>query len=103
MFVALMFHVFFAGRVYSLEGVLVVTGRQGFKPAQVTLKRTLLEFAKKKGFAENFTDFKVHYFLITACVQCDYNLVMYELVIILFWILQGAVFSSAVGRHVGPT
>ena len=81
MFVALIFHVFFAGRVYSLEGVLVVTARQGFKPAQVTLKRTLLEFAKKKGFAENFTDFKVHYFL-----QCDCNqLVMYESAIILFW------------------
>ena len=48
------------GKVYSLEGVMVVTARQGFKPAQVTLKRTLLEHSKKKGFATNFTDFKVH-------------------------------------------
>ena len=49
------------GKVYSLEGVMVVTARQGFKPAQVTLKRTLLEHSKKKGFATNFTEFKVHY------------------------------------------
>ena len=47
------------GKAYSLEGVMVMSGRQGFKPAQVTLKRTLLEYSKNKGFAANFTDFKV--------------------------------------------
>jgi hypothetical protein len=43
-----------------MEGVLVVSGRQGFRPAQATLKQTLLKYAKEKGFAANFTDFKVH-------------------------------------------
>ena len=47
------------GKVYTLEGVLVVSSRQGFRPAQATLKQTLLKYAKEKGFAANFTDFKV--------------------------------------------
>ena len=36
-----------------------MSGRQGFRPAQATLKQTLLKYAKEKGFATNFTDFKV--------------------------------------------
>ena len=48
------------GKVYTLEGVLVVSGRQGFRPAQATLKQTLLKYAKEKGFAANFTEFKVN-------------------------------------------
>ena len=45
--------------MYTLEGVLVVSGRQGFRHAQVTLKQILLKYTKEKGFAANFTDFKV--------------------------------------------
>ena len=57
------------GKVYSLEGVLVVSDRQGFRPAQVTLKRTLLEHAKNAGFAADFTDFKVHITQIDPCLR----------------------------------
>ncbi len=48
------------GKVYTMEGVLVVSGRQGFRPVQATLKQILLRFAKEKGFAANFMDLKVY-------------------------------------------
>ena len=65
------------GKVYTLEGVLVVSSRQGFRPAQGTLKQTLLKYAKEKGFAANFTDFKVCKSKLAITSESEHNILIF--------------------------
>ena len=42
-----------------LDNLLVLSERAGYKPAQVTLKKTLQRHSRETGFLKEFTDFKV--------------------------------------------